>query len=164
MSNILLWRHAEAEVESVSGLDSDRALTKRGRKDAVKMAAWLVKNWPEDTLVFSSPALRCIETAMALQIAGLSKKIAIQNADFLAVDTPLEYYIAQVLKCAASKNVLFIGHQPNLAHLIGKLIHLPPEACVVKKGAVWWVRERVTIEGAQRYLFTIQQPDYAIKN
>lgn len=164
MSNILLWRHAEAEEGSATGADADRALTKRGRKDALKIAVWLVKHLPEDTVILTSPALRCIETATALQIAGLSEKITIQTAEFLAVDTPLEYYIEQILKHAESKNILFIGHQPNLAHLIGHLIHLPPEACVVKKGAVWWVRERAAIEGTQRYLFSIQQPDYAIKN
>lgn len=164
MANILLWRHAEAEVESATGSDFDRALTKRGRKDALKIAAWLVKNMPEDIFVFTSPALRCIETATALQIVGLSVKIAIQTADFLAVDTPVQYYIAQGLKQAASKNVLLIGHQPNLAYLIGDLIRLPPSACVVKKGAVWWIRERNVDDGSQRYLFSIQQPDYAIKN
>lgn len=38
MANLILWRHADAEILSVNGNDIDRALTKRGRKDAAKMA------------------------------------------------------------------------------------------------------------------------------
>ena len=56
MANLILWRHAEAEDLSLTGADSDRALTKRGRKDAAKMAKWLHQHLPANTEVLSSPA------------------------------------------------------------------------------------------------------------
>ncbi|HSG92153.1 MAG TPA: histidine phosphatase family protein, partial [Methylotenera sp.] len=65
MKDLILWRHAEAEDISATGKDTDRVLTKRGRKDAAKMAKWLVKHLPADTVVLCSPALRCQQTAAA---------------------------------------------------------------------------------------------------
>ena len=37
MANIILWRHADAQMISNSGADIDRELTKRGKKDAQKI-------------------------------------------------------------------------------------------------------------------------------
>ncbi|HEX7466215.1 MAG TPA: histidine phosphatase family protein, partial [Usitatibacter sp.] len=37
---LILWRHAEAE-DAGGGGDLARSLTKRGRKQAAKMAEWL---------------------------------------------------------------------------------------------------------------------------
>jgi len=59
---------------------------------------------------------------------------------------------------------LIIGHQPNLGLLISKLLGIQKNACVVKKCAVWWLRQRYVPNNAggatQTYLFTVQHPDY----
>ena len=47
MANLILWRHADAEDNSVTGLDVDRALSKQGRKDARRMADWLDQFLPQ---------------------------------------------------------------------------------------------------------------------
>ena len=51
LTNIIIWRHAEAELVAATGLDADRALTQKGLADAQHMAAWLKKQLPEDVQV-----------------------------------------------------------------------------------------------------------------
>jgi phosphohistidine phosphatase len=57
---------------------------------------------------------------------------------------------------------LIIGHQPNLGVLIANLLGMKDSALVVKKGAVWWLRQRylpnVTGGATQTYLYTVQHP------
>lgn len=69
--NLILWRHAEAEDVAASlriqrNTDLQRELTKRGHKQAEKMANWLRPRLPADTLVLASPAVRTQQTARAL--------------------------------------------------------------------------------------------------
>lgn len=157
MANLILWRHAEAEDLSENGEDLNRALTKQGRKDAAKMAKWLHQHLPKDVQVLCSPAKRCIQTAKALK--KLNKK-AYEVVDFLAIDSNVENIAKEVLSEDNCRTLLLVGHQPNLGVLISRLQGLNDAHCVVKKGAVWWLRQR-TIDGAlQTYLFTVQHPDY----
>ena len=64
--DLILWRHAEAEEGGVGMDDLQRALTPRGEKQAVRMAAWLVRQLPEGLRVLCSPARRTEQTAQAL--------------------------------------------------------------------------------------------------
>ena len=50
---LILWRHAEAE-DGVP--DLERRLTKRGERQAEKMAAWLKPMLTADWLIVASPA------------------------------------------------------------------------------------------------------------
>ena len=157
MKNLILWRHAEAEVNSISGADSDRALTKRGYKDAVKMAKWLNKHLPPNTQVFSSPAKRCIETVAALQNI---RSIQLEVVDFLSIETTPEIIATKISGETSSSNILIVGHQPNLSLVISKLLGINESVCPVKKGAVWWLRQHVLGEGMQTYLFAVQPPNF----
>ncbi len=161
MANLILWRHAEAEAQSKSGADTDRALTKRGQKDAAKMAKWLIQHIPADTEILCSPALRCLQTVDELRSF---KSLEIKVAEFLSVDHSVEMIAEQITNNDVSKTILLVGHQPNLGLLISKLLGMNDRACVVKKGAVWWLRQRFADDASgiapQTYLFMVQHPDY----
>jgi len=157
MANLILWRHAEAEIDSKTGDDTDRALTKTGLKDAAKMAKWLNQHLPLNTEAYCSPARRCIETASALQKLN---PIEIKVVDFLRVDSTAEIITKQIVDNDSSKTILIIGHQPNLGLVITRLLGMNESACAVKKGAVWWLRQRNVDGVMQTYLFTVQHPDY----
>lgn len=161
MANLILWRHAEAEDESESGQDTDRVLTKRGKKDAAKMAAWLNQHLPANTQILCSPAKRCLQTLEALQ-AFNSRKIKV--VDFLSVESDVTRIAQEVVNTDSTQTLLIVGHQPNLGLLIAKLAGMHEATCVVKKGAVWWLKQR-EIEGSktgalQTYLLTVRHPDY----
>lgn len=157
MANLILWRHAEAEMDSKTGADTDRALTKAGLKDAAKMAKWLNQHLPSNTEAYCSPARRCIETASALQKLN---PIEIKVVDFLSIDSTAEIITKQIVDNDSSKTILIIGHQPNLGLVITKLLGMNESACAVKKGAVWWLRQRDVDGVLQTYLFTVQHPGY----
>ena len=64
--DLLLWRHAEAE-EGIP--DLKRKLTARGEKQAQQMAEWLRRHAPKNLYVVASPAVRCQQTAKALNLS-----------------------------------------------------------------------------------------------
>jgi len=164
MANLILWRHADAEVDSVTGKDADRALSKSGLKDADRMAKWLHKHLPENTEILCSPARRCLETLAALQqLDGVDtqhegKKYSVQIVDFLSVDSTAQTILKNVANDDSSKTLLLIGHQPNLGRVIAKLLQMNEGACVVKKGAVWWLRHRLMVGQSQTYLHAVRNP------
>jgi phosphohistidine phosphatase len=156
MANLILWRHAEAEDQSASGADADRKLTKKGRKDAEKMAKWLSEHLPGNTQILCSPAKRCLETIAPLQHLTNCK---IEIAEFLSATSTVEKIAKKIINDDYNKTILIVGHQPNLGFLIARLLGLQVNACVVKKGAVWWTRQRDDDGAIQTYLYTVQHPD-----
>ena len=164
MANLILWRHADAEVDSVTGKDADRALSKSGLKDADRMAKWIHQHLPENTEILCSPARRCLETLAALQqLDGADtqhegKKYSVQIVDFLSVDSTAQTILKNVANDNISKTLLLIGHQPNLGRVIAKLLGMNEGACVVKKGALWWLRQRLMVGQSQTYLYAVRNP------
>lgn len=156
MANLILWRHAEAEDQSTNGTDADRKLTKKGRKDAEKMAKWLSEHLPKNTELICSPAKRCLETASTIQ--NLTN-LKINIVEFLNTDSTVKKIVKQLVNADSSKTILAVGHQPNLGFLIAKLLGQQENTCVVKKGAVWWLRQREQDGALQTYLYIVQLPD-----
>ena len=154
--DLILWRHAEAEDSAVDAaqtpLDMERALTPRGEKQALRMAAWLDRQLPEGVRIWVSPARRCEQTALAL---GRKYKLR----DELAPDSSP----AQLLELAQWPHqkypVLVIGHQPVLGQTIALLLGLKESECAVKKGALWWLRNRERDGSSQTVIVTVQSPE-----
>ena len=82
--DLILWRHAEAEE---GGPDLERRLTPKGRKQAKRVAAWLLQRLPSKFALLSSPALRARQTAEALE---LRTKLVEQLAPGAGVSDVLE--------------------------------------------------------------------------
>jgi len=157
MASLIIWRHAEAEVESDSGRDHDRALTKRGLKDAAKMAKWLYKHLPESTEILCSPARRCLQTVQALQDLN---HLEVNITDCLNIKSNVERILQAVANQDNTQTILLVGHQPNLGLLISSLLGLHESACVVKKGAVWWLTQRQVNGLAHYYIDAVKQPSF----
>lgn len=152
MMDLILWRHAEAEEPQEGHDDLARALTPRGEKQAARMAAWLDRQLPEGLRVLASPARRTEQTASAL---GRKFKM---RAELLPGCTPQE--LLELVQWPRSKGaVLVIGHQPVLGQTIAQLMGLQAADCAVRKGAVWWLRQRQRLDESQTLLLTVQSPD-----
>lgn len=154
--DLILWRHAEAEDwllgDEASGLDLDRSLTQRGEKQAARMAAWLDRQLPEGARIVVSPARRCEQTALAL---GRKYKIRPE----LAPDATPEQLLELVQWPSNKYPVLVIGHQPILGQTIAQLLALKESECAVKKGALWWLRNRDRDGHSQTVVVTVQSPE-----
>lgn len=150
--DLVLWRHAEAQEWSAGCDDTARSLTARGEKQAARIAHWLDRQLPEGTRILVSPACRSEQTVLAL---GRKYKVKAELAPGCTV--------AQLLELAqwpnAKGTVLLVGHQPTLGQTIAELIGLSATECAVKKGAVWWLRNRERAQLSQTVVVTVQSPD-----
>ena len=150
--DLVLWRHAEAQ-EWVPGCDDmARVLTPRGEKQAIRMAGWLDRQLPESTRILVSPACRTEQTVKAL---GRKYKVMPELAPDCTVGQLLELVQWPIAKGC----VLVVGHQPTLGQTVAQLIGLSAGECSVKKGAVWWLRNRERDALAQTVIATVQSPE-----
>jgi phosphohistidine phosphatase len=150
--DLILWRHAEAQVLRDGQDDLERALTPKGERQAQRMADWLNQRLAHSTRILVSPALRTQQTAKALD---KSFKTLAALAPDAAADA--------VLKAArwpdATEPVLVIGHQPTLGQVAALLLSGQPQDWSIKKGAVWWLRRRDREGVVDTVLQAVQAPD-----
>lgn len=152
--DLILWRHAEACEASEGADDLQRPLTARGEKQAARMAAWLDRQLPEGLRVVASPARRTEQTVQAL---GRKYKL---RAELLPGGTAQE--LLQLVQWPQGRGaVLVVGHQPVLGQTIAQLLGLQSGECSVRKGAVWWLRQRQRPEQApETVVLAVQTADF----
>lgn len=153
MMDLVLWRHAEAEPASDGVDDLARMLTPRGLKQAARMAEWLQRHLPESARVLSSPARRCEQTALALD-----RKYKVRAE--LAPDGTVDDLLALVRWPEGKGTTLVIGHQPTLGATLARVWGgAGQEPLPVRKGAIWWLRQRSRVERLETILVSVQSPD-----
>ncbi len=156
MNDLIFWRHAQAEDFSPSGLDSDRVLTKHGHQDAARMAKWLNKRLPFNTLALTSPAQRCQQTLSALLAC---RDVETKREEFLSIASSPQRIQRELSSYADYESLLVVGHQPNLGILIAQYSGIPEVAVSVKKGAIWWLRKRPGFAAAHYKIHMVMVPD-----
>ena len=130
---LLLWRHAEAEDGDD---DMKRRLTERGEKQARMMASWIRERQPKDLRIIVSPSVRTQQTAEAL-------KLPFETLRKIGPDACVSELIAASGWPAARGSVLIIGHQPSLGRMASLLLAGQESEWSIKKGALWWLSNRV---------------------
>jgi phosphohistidine phosphatase len=131
--DLLLWRHAEAEDGDE---DMKRRLTERGVKQARTMATWLLKHQPKDLRIIVSPAIRTQQTAEAL-------KLPFETHRKIGPEACVSELIAASGWPDANGSVLIVGHQPSLGRMASLLLAGHESEWTIKKGALWWLSNRV---------------------
>ena len=150
--DLLLWRHAEAE----DGLpDAKRKLTARGEKQAAKVAEWIRQNAPKSLRIVVSPAVRCQQTAQALGLPFETDKR-------LGTDSDVADLLAAVGwpdgGSKPHKAILVVGHQPTLGQIAALLLSGNDTNWTIKKGAVWWLSNRMRQGDSQILLKSVVPP------
>lgn len=166
--NLILWRHAEAEDGEN---DMKRELTRRGQKQATQMAAWLKTQTAADARILVSPAERTKQTAQALSaefeiVKGLAPGKGVEEL-LAAIDWPGGRSEGRGEGQGGSRSgrdetVIVVGHQPTLGATAALLIGGVEAAWSVKKGAVWWLSNRVRGTAAQTVLRVVMSPDHLL--
>ena len=131
--DLLLWRHAEAEEGED---DLRRRLTHRGEKQASRMAKWIKAHQPKELRIIASPAVRTQQTAQALQLP-------FETHRKIGPDACVSELIAASGWPQAKGSVLIVGHQPSLGRLASLLLSGHEADWTIKKGALWWLSNRV---------------------
>jgi len=156
--DLILWRHADAEVAAEGEDDLSRQLTVKGEKQAVRMAAWLDRHLPEGARILVSPARRTEQTAKAL-----NRKYKLR--DELVPDSSAEEVLS-LIKWDPENGpqgkgpILIVGHQPYLGEIAARLLGMQEHSCAIRKGAVWWLRSRVREEYFEILLLNVINPDF----
>ena len=154
--DLLLWRHAHAHDALSGQSDMDRALSRKGEKQASAMASWLNERLPADTLILCSPAKRTLQT-----VAFLNR--AYQVCDDIAPDGNASALLNAVDWPHAKHAVLVVAHQPFLAETVAQLLHLNLERPMsFRKGGLWWIRHQVKEACSDVQLVCVQNPEVVI--
>ena len=151
--DILLWRHAEAEIGEP---DEGRALTPKGVRQAQKMAQWLERNLPSRCRILVSPTVRTLQTAQALE-----RKFKI--CPEIAPDASPEALLAAANWPDGKEPVLLVGHQPTLGQAAALLLTGSAQDWTVRKGNIWWIAQREREPINSNYLKAVVAPDLVMK-
>ena len=146
--DLIVWRHAEAEEGAP---DLERKLTAKGRKQAERVAAWLLQRLPARFAVIASPAARAQQTAEALGVPIKTDKTLAPGATPAAIAKACgwpDYKGAAVI----------VGHQPDLGRGLAELLGARG-GFSLKKGGLWWISNRVRDEKDQVVVRSVVSPD-----
>jgi phosphohistidine phosphatase len=153
MSDIILWRHADAEPGVP---DLHRALTRKGEKQARRVAHWLHQRLPSDAAIYVSPARRAQQTASAL--AQLAPREVV-TLDALSPSTRVGAALGAIRATDAGRTIVVVGHQPTLGELAAHLLGVEVDDWPIKKGALVWLTEKADDHGTRAVLLAAVTPD-----
>jgi len=148
--DLILWRHCEAEPGEP---DLGRRLTSKGLKQAERMAEFLERHLPDTCRILVSPADRAQQTAQALK--RKSRTVA-----ELAPGGSVSAALAAANWPDSREPVLLVGHQPTLGMIASFLLSGEEAYWSVRKGAVWWLSNRVREGGSAVVLKAVLGPDF----
>jgi phosphohistidine phosphatase len=143
---LLVLRHAKASRGGHES-DFDRPLTKRGRRDAPRMARWIKARDLLPDCIVSSPARRARETAeLVVEELELAKDAI--RWEPRVYEASARDLMTVLLDCpAAARRVLLVGHNPGLEDLVHRLaggsVREPEEGKFLPTGAL--ARLRVAV-------------------
>ncbi len=116
--DIYVIRHGKAEENSASGLDRDRVLRGKGRKQAKWLADEIAKRETRPDLVLSSPYPRARETAEPIWDAlGMEAQID----DRLGAERSLSDMLDVLMDTRGSECVAIVSHNPNCARIVSTM-------------------------------------------
>ena len=150
--DLILWRHAEAQLAKEGQPDAERALTPKGERQAQRMAEWLNQRLAASTRVLASPTVRTQQTVRALGRP-------FRTVPALAPEGGVDALLAAARWPEAGEPVLVVGHQPTLGQVAARLLADADQPWAMRKGAVWWLRCREREGVAQVVLQAVQGPD-----
>jgi phosphohistidine phosphatase len=147
--NLILWRHAEAKPGSP---DLARDLTKKGERQAAAMARWLQRYLPKHVKILVSPSNRTRQTADAL---GLPYEIC----EDLAPEKNAKQFLQACGWPGADETIVVVGHQPTIGQAAALIMTQSEANWTLKKGAAWWISNRVRGEQSETILKAAMSPD-----
>lgn len=127
---LILWRHAEAE-EPGGKDDIDRELTKKGRKQAERMAKWLRPKLDDRWSILVSPAKRTLQTVEPLDLP-------FEVREPVGLSATASGVLREAGWPDGRRNALVVGHQPTLGEVASMLLLGNEGDTSIRKGAVWW--------------------------
>ena len=109
--NLILWRHAHAEI---GNNDFNRHIDERGKKESKIMAEFILSNSSPD-LILSSPATRAQETLFAFNNLYKAPKA---NIDKNLYHAEPDEILKSIERNSSDENIILVmGHNPGIHEL-----------------------------------------------
>jgi phosphohistidine phosphatase len=127
MKRLLLLRHAKAVQTDKDGADDiSRELTRRGRKDAARMGAWLHEHGMAPNLVLCSTSARTRETwSLVAEELGGSPEVEFMRQLYLA---PVKTFLAAIENVDDGiETLMTVGHNPGTEETVAMLARVPED-------------------------------------
>lgn len=135
---VILLRHGIAEDKG-SEDDFDRKLTAAGAKKMKRVARALERIFPDADTIYSSPLVRAVQTAERVAKA-YGSGLKINETDALRPEAEVAQF-REMLAQAGGENIICVGHEPNLSHIMLEVTAMAPAGQVsLKKGGFYGVR------------------------
>lgn len=120
MKTLILVRHGKSSWEH-DVRDSERPLKKRAYKDAEKVINALREKYDEQPILWSSPAVRALESARIFQ-----KELGIPENDFFIKGELYTFDDRQLLRSIIScddsvDHLMVFGHNPAITEVVNSL-------------------------------------------
>lgn len=110
---VILVRHGIAEEPTASKPDEERSLTAEGHARMKKIARGLEEAFPKAQVIYSSPLLRAVQTALWIS-KGYRSRIKVKTTEALVPHARPEELV-EFLKTITERRIVLVGHEPNLS-------------------------------------------------
>ncbi|MEO8398304.1 MAG: phosphohistidine phosphatase SixA [Ignavibacteriaceae bacterium] len=133
--NIYLIRHGDAENSSSEIKDSERKLTAKGKEKMGKAVAGWKNIITHFDYVISSPFLRALQTAKIIAKAyEIDEHKLIIDKRLKSGSTTED--VIEISNAFEAEDIAFVGHQPEFAEHVSKLVSDSGAYFEFKKGAI----------------------------
>jgi phosphohistidine phosphatase len=153
---ITCLRHATAEMQIASRADAERELIKKGITQVRRVAQFCRRNGLLPAALYSSPLPRAEQTANALR-AGLPGCPAVELVDWLALGAGPDSLSAalKMLEINGINDVWLVGHEPDISHLLARLLNAPEAFIEIKKASLSRIQVDFSSLSKSRLLWSV---------
>jgi phosphohistidine phosphatase len=136
---IVLLRHGIAEPHGARADDDARVLTATGNRRMKQIGRGLAKLFPKAEVIYSSPLIRCVETAEWVE-KGYRSSIAMKTYDALSPDGDVAEVLT-LIDTSKERRIICVGHESNLSTVMLALTKMNAEESIeLKKGGCYGLR------------------------
>jgi phosphohistidine phosphatase len=136
---IVLLRHGIAEPHGAREDDDARILTKTGNRRMKQIGRGLAKIFPKAEVIYSSPLIRCVETAEWVEKAYGSSAL-MKTTDALKPEATIDEFRA-LLAGIKARSFICVGHEPHLSTTMLAITGLQSDSAIeLKKGGCYGLR------------------------
>jgi phosphohistidine phosphatase len=136
---IVLLRHGIAEPHGARADDDARILTETGNRRMKQIGRGLEKRFPKAEVIYSSPLIRCVETAEWVEKA-YGSSITFKTSEALKPDATVDDFRALV-DGSEARRIICVGHEPTLSKTMLAVTKMSSDGAIeLKKGGCYGIR------------------------
>lgn len=136
---VVLLRHGIAEPHGARANDEARILTETGNRRMKQIGRGLARRFPKAEAIYSSPLIRCVETAEWVEKA-FGPATVLRTTDVLKPDGLFDDF-RTLVTASKARRIICVGHEPNLSMTMLAITMMSTDGMIeLKKGGCYGLR------------------------